>query len=215
MAASNGNCFICGKTTGKIAIKNHIMKEHNSGNESCYLLKAEGAYDKDFWLFFTVPINATLTAVDGFLRDIWCECCGHLSAFRMGGRELGERQKLSSLKIGDNFLYEYDFGSTTEIIITVVDKISREKLKEKVQLLARNAPPQETCMQCGAPATIVDSWEGDLLCEECAKEVEDEDAIMPIVNSPRIGECAYDGELDIWTFDPNGPFPQPQISKSR
>ena len=47
MAASNGNCFICGKTAGKTAIKNHVLKEHDGGDESCYLLKAEGAYDKN------------------------------------------------------------------------------------------------------------------------------------------------------------------------
>ena len=58
MASSNGNCFICGKTAGKIAIKNHIIKDHNIGDEHCYLLKAEGAYDKDYWLFFTVPLDA-------------------------------------------------------------------------------------------------------------------------------------------------------------
>jgi hypothetical protein len=48
MAASNGNCFICGKTAGKVAIKNHVLKDHNGGGEPCYLLKAEGAYDKDY-----------------------------------------------------------------------------------------------------------------------------------------------------------------------
>ena len=84
MAASNGNCFLCGKTAGKTAMKNHVLKDHIGGDESCYVLKADGAYDKDYWLLFTVPLDATLSAVDKFLREIWCECCGHMSAFRMG-----------------------------------------------------------------------------------------------------------------------------------
>jgi len=31
-----------------------------------------------------MPARATLTDLDGFLRDIWLECCGHLSAFDIG-----------------------------------------------------------------------------------------------------------------------------------
>lgn len=166
--------------------------------------------------FFSLYLgDASLSAVDKFLRDIWCECCGHMSAFRMGGREFGKARKLSELSIGDTLLYEYDFGSTTEIIITVVDEISRTKQKEKVQLLARNVPLEEKCDQCGAQATTVNAWENEVLCDECAEGVEDEDALMPIVNSPRSGEYGYDGEYDIWLFDSKKPFPQPQKPKSK
>ena len=215
MAASNGNCFICGKTAGKTAIKNHILKDHNDGDEPCYLLKAEGAYSKEHWLFFAVSLDASLSSVDKFLRDIWCECCGHMSALRTGGREFGKTRKLSALDVGDVLLYEYDFGSTTEIVLTVVDEISRVKQKEKVRLLARNTPHEEKCCRCDAPATVVNVWESEVLCDKCAEDVEDEAALLKIVNSPRSGECGYDGELDIWTFDPNKPFPQPQKTKAR
>ena len=37
MASANGNCFICGKTAGKTAIKNHLLKDHNDGEEACLL----------------------------------------------------------------------------------------------------------------------------------------------------------------------------------
>ena len=215
MASSNGNCFICGKTAGKTAIKNHVLKDHNSGDESCCLIKAEDAYDKDCWILFTVPLDAVLSTVDKFLRQIWCECCGHMSAFRMGGIEFGKARKVSALSVGDTLLYEYDFGSTTEIIITVVDEFSRAKQREKVRLLARNAPPQALCGQCGAPAAAVNTWESEFVCDECAKDVEDEAALLPIENSPRCGECGYDGELDIWRFDPEKPFPQTPKPKRR
>jgi len=211
MAKTNsvqGNCFICGKTAAKTAMKNHILKEHNMGDEPCLLIKAEGAYDKDFWLFFTVPLEASLSVVDTFLRKIWCECCGHMSAFRAGGAEYGKSRKISSLAVGGSLLYEYDFGTTTEILLTAVAEISRPKQREKVCLLARNEPREVPCDGCGAPAVVVNSWEGEVLCEECAKNVEDEEALLPIVNSPRCGECAYDGEQDVWIFDPAKPFPQ-------
>ncbi|MDR2005896.1 MAG: hypothetical protein LBP78_01445 [Acidaminococcales bacterium] len=200
MAATKGNCFICGKTAGKTAIKNHILKDHNGGDEQCLLFKAEGLYDKEYWLYFTVPVNAALTAVDKFLRQIWCECCGHLSAFGRGGSEFGKARKISELGVGDTLLYEYDFGSTTEIVLTVVGAVSRPKRKEKVQLFARNAPLEEVCEKCGAPATQVNVWEQELLCDKCAAKVDDEAALLPFVNSPRCGECGYTGEQDKWTF---------------
>jgi hypothetical protein len=53
-----------------------------------------------------------------------------------------------------------------------------------------------------------------VLCDECAENSDDEGMLMLITNSPRSGECGYDGELDIWTFDPDKPFPQPQKQKS-
>ena len=34
-----------------------------------------------FWMYVAVEENATLKDFDGLLRDVWLECCGHLSAF--------------------------------------------------------------------------------------------------------------------------------------
>jgi hypothetical protein len=146
--------------------------------------------------------------VDTFLRKIWCECCGHLSAFEKDGDEYGKSRKISSLVPGDVLLYEYDFGSTTEILITVIGEISRPVQREKIRLLARNEPLEMLCDTCGAPAAIVDTCQGGLLCDECAKDCKDEDMFLPVVNSPRCGECGYCGELDKWTFDPEKSFPQ-------
>jgi len=203
MATSSGNCFICGKTAGKTATKNHILKEHDSGDEPCYLFKAEGFYDKGYWLFFSVPLSAHLSSVDSFLRNIWCECCGHLSAFRVGNSEIAMSQKISSFSIGDVLLYEYDFGTPTEIIVTVLGNISRNKQRENIQLLARNVPPEGFCVLCNAKAVMVGAFQGELYCGECADDIpEDNEVFLQIVNSPRSGACGYSGELDVWIFDP-------------
>lgn len=209
-----GNCFICGKTAAKTAMKNHVLRDHNDGDEKCYLIKAEGAFDKNYWLFFTVALDSTLYAIDDFLRKIWCECCGHLSSFRYGGQTLDESRELSSLDVGIKLLYEYDFGSTTEIFVTIVSEISRPKQHEEVRLLARNEPHEEICDICGAPASYINAWEGGYVCDGCSMEAEDDEALLSVVNSPRIGECAYDGELDKWTFDPEKPFPQPPLANA-
>lgn len=42
-------------------------------------------YDKNYWLFIEVKETATLKDIDDFLRDIWVECCGHLSEFDIDG----------------------------------------------------------------------------------------------------------------------------------
>ena len=200
MKKSNGNCFICKKAISKVAIKNHILTAHNSGEEEGYLLKAEGAYDKDFWIYFSVPIDSTLSHIDKFLRQIWCECCGHLSQFYIGRHTIGKSRKLYELAIGSKLTYKYDFGSTTEILITVVDVILRPKQKNKVLLYARNKPLIINCDLCNKPASYIHAWEEKVVCENCYEKEDEQEALLPIVNSPRCGVCGYTGDFDNWTF---------------
>ena len=201
MATSKGNCFICGKTADKTAIRKHILKEHNTGDEPCYLLKIEGAHYKYYWLFIDAPKTAKLSVIDKFLREIWLECCGHLSRFSGDGEALGKAMPLGALHVGDVICHEYDFGTTTETLITVVSEISRPKQRAEVRLLTRNEPPVMPCAQCGKPATEVDAFEDQVLCEECAASA-DVEGLLPMTNSPRCGECGYAGEDDVWTFPP-------------
>jgi len=200
MPTNKGMCRICGKVIGKTAIKRHILKEHNNGDERCLLIKAEGAYRKDYWLFFSVPIDSTLSTIDDFLRAIWCECCDHLSNFSsIYGKETSMSLKLSAMCIGDKLLYEYDFGSTTAITITIVDIISRKKQNDEIELLARNKMKEYVCKHCGGAATFIDVvYSYTYLCDECSENDEDIEFLLPITNSPRCGVCGYEGEHDYW-----------------
>ena len=210
---TSGNCYICGVELGKAAMKNHILKSHVSddGGEDCFLLMIEGAYDKDYWLIIDVPAAKTLSTVDGFLRKIWLECCGHLSAFRSPKRseyrEIAASKKLYNFTKGDKILHEYDFGTTTESLITVIGRIKRTPQKENVRLLARNVPLALGCAKCGAPAQYfctecVYDYRNPLYCDKCIKKHEHDDMLLPVTNSPRMGECGYEGELDVFTFNP-------------
>jgi hypothetical protein len=68
---STGNCYLCGATLGKTAMKNHLLKVHaESCKQKCTLLKIEGAWDKKYWLYIDIPIDETLECVDMFLRKI-------------------------------------------------------------------------------------------------------------------------------------------------
>lgn len=44
----------------------------------------EGQYLPMYWMHLEMPASLSLLDLDGFLRDIWLECCGHLSEFRIG-----------------------------------------------------------------------------------------------------------------------------------
>jgi hypothetical protein len=160
---------------------------------------------------------ASLNKLDHFLRHTWLECCGHLSAFEIGGKryasnpmdedELMEREmsmtsRLSQLlEVGMKFFYEYDYGSTTALALKVVGlrEQGSAKVKGGVQLLARNEAPEVTCHRCEIkPATQVCTecaWNGEgWLCDACAVAHECGDEMcLPVVNSPRVGVCGYTG----------------------
>ena len=206
---SKGNCYLCGAELGKVAMKNHILKVH-AGDRSlqkCRLLKIEGAYEKNYWLYIDVPVNKTLSAVDIFLRKIWLECCGHMSAFSdPRHEELGKGRQLGGFAPGDKILHEYDFGNTTESLITVVGDTYREPQRNAVRLLARNAPPAFICCKCGKAAAYICveciyEVDNPFSCEECADHHE-HDYFLPVTNSPRMGVCGYEGTQDKYAFSP-------------
>ena len=210
MAGTKGNCYLCGAEISKGAIKNHIIKKHDGEGQKCALLKVEGAYDKDYWLYIDVPLEETLESVDEFLRKIWLECCQHMSAFRMKQEywdedtDYGKEFEVGSFPTGTQLIHEYDFGSTTETLITFMGKIRRPPQKEAVRLLARNVPPKFFCSVCGAEADFIDteaaySSENPFFCTKCAKD-RDQCLLLPVTNSPRMGVCGYEGEYDHYAF---------------
>ncbi len=162
-----------------------------------------------------VPASATLTALDRFLRDTWLECCGHLSAFEIGGVryaidagmfeepfDMGDKSMRVRLEKvfspGRVSTYEYDFGTTTELKLKVISEREAETRGKTVQVLARNNPPEMLCEVCGKPATSVCSQcifdDRGWVCDTCAENHEcGEDMLLPVVNSPRVGMCAYTG----------------------
>jgi len=194
MAKNEGYCEDCGHEAGKIAIKNHIIKKHNEGKYECYLIQATSIYSGlPYWLLFSAPKTSTLDEVDRLLRRVWCECCGHMSGFFMGQYdEIDIDRKLSSFGIKSTFRYDYDFGSTTSLKLTIVDEVKSDK--KGVQLLGRNKMPEHKCTFCDDEADYIDSYSDDFACEKCHKKEEDDDSYWRrTANSPRMGVCGYEG----------------------
>lgn len=209
----NGNCYLCGKELGKTVIKRHLVKEHLSLEKPeriSYILKVEDKYDKNYWLYLCVLADSELESLDDFLRRIWLECCEHASAFMQGGKKyLSMSTKVSeAFESVSRLYYEYDFGSTTELIISNLGTYYVSKNKKDVELLARNIPDKIKCDKCENDAVYFKSedysGENDVfLCEDCYKEFDNDEYFMCVTNSPRMGVCGYGGELDIYEFDAN------------
>jgi len=203
---SEGICIFCGKTFSKAGInrhlKTHLKKKEveNVGGKS-YLVKVEtDPYygSLPYFLSLWVDGDAIMDDIDNFLRDIWLECCGHMSDFSNGEISMDDMVKevfYKDLKLG----YEYDFGSTTELKLTILEEYS-VKADNDIVLLSRNEPLKWKCGLCKEePATQICIVDDEMFCDKCAKEhaKECEDfedyASMPVVNSPRRGVCGYEG----------------------
>jgi hypothetical protein len=221
---SNGTCDICGGNFSKSTMTKHLasckqgkavpdtslLSKQQFKKTKTFHLVVEGRDLPEYWMHIEAAAEAKLADLDGFLRDTWLECCGHLSAFTIEGKtymsnpdeEMGDEgmdvmlDEVLRPKI--KFLHEYDFGTTTDLVLRVVAERESEIRKKSIRVLARNDSPSITCDSCGKAATHVCSqciYEGEgWLCDACAGTHEcGEEMLLPVVNSPRVGMCGYSG----------------------
>ncbi len=154
-------------------IKTHLKDD---GDTKLYHIMVDGLYLPQYWLHIEIKANAKLKDLDQFLRDIWLECCGHLSAFEIDGVsyhsdyfdfDLDPTAKDMNVPLskvldpGMEFYHIYDFGSFTELRLKVIGE-RMGMMKEKVRILARNEPPDIRC-SCGKKA----KW----VCTQCLVEM--------------------------------------------
>ncbi|WP_373516651.1 hypothetical protein [Pricia sp.] len=245
---SEGECIFCKKTFKKAGINRHLAKHLaervvQGKREKSFHLKVEPNWSKNpYFLSLWIDGNTMMEALDYFLRAIWLECCGHMSAFRdiakkpdyrfgggffdlMDAYELLDEGKVAeyertmeantgeipksrkakdALFVNQKIEYEYDFGSTTELRITVMGEYGI-KADDSIVLLSRNEPLEWKCETCNKAVaeeicSVCLGYEDEgMFCRKCAKkhskECEDfaDYAAMSAVNSPRMGVCGYDG----------------------
>lgn len=228
MAQTSGTCFYCDKTYKKGGMTRHLkackarqaaIEKELSGRakpKKVFHLVVEGLYIPEYWLHLEIPENAQLSKLDQYLRNIWLECCGHLSMFDINDQRYSVRpmveygDKSMSARAGSvlsedlTFRHEYDFGTTTHLELRVVD-VRDGVMPSTIREMAQNDEPEIICQKCEKrPATEVCSyciWGGEeaWLCETCKTQHqcyidEGEDYMfLPVVNSPRVGMCGYTG----------------------
>ncbi|MGH7452415.1 MAG: IS1096 element passenger TnpR family protein [bacterium] len=217
-STTDGQCLFCKGTFSKQAMSKHLdacekrksSKKASASPQRAFHLLVEGRYAPEYWIHLEAAANATLQDFDGLLRNLWLECCGHLSAFTIAGQtysstvmdEFGDKNmrvplgKVLYPKM--KFNYEYDFGTTTELTLKVVAERESAIKRGDIMLMARNDQPFYPCNECGENATQVCCqcvYEGEgWVCDDCAEDHEcGEEMLLPVVNSPRVGMCAYAG----------------------
>ena len=221
---SSGRCELGGKSCRKSGMGRQLKsclakaagadgRSGETGRSKSIHLMVEDAYCPEYWLHLAPPDGVTLPELDKHRREIWLECCGHLSLFSIVGTEhcspAGEVDTLGRDEHNGmpfpmervappdtRFCYEYDFGSTTELALRSVSELNGRT--DPIRLLARNDPPVIDCARCGETAAWVCPDDSDWiamttgLCDACVSSAAYR---LPIVNSPRCGVCCcYDGE---------------------
>lgn len=224
---SYGVCELCGKRTTKAGMSRHLqgcLAEHEpSRGEAAriFRLRIEDAYSPVYWMDVEMKAGSTLQELDDFLRETWLECCGHLSdfdiegttytvstpydggPFGMFGDSDGRTMKVKLGKIlnkDSRFNHTYDFGTSTELKLRVVDERQGRAVRETVRLLSRNEAPVWECEVCGEEASWICTFcmyerENPFYCELHGEDhdCEEPEMLLPVVNSPRMGECGYTG----------------------
>lgn len=228
---TRGKCIYCGREMTRSGLIKHLkacpersqaqaeVESNKERPQPLYHLLVQDAWHGDFWLHLEMRGNATLEDLDYYLRQIWLECCGHLSAFQMGdtrytqlfddGMQIGI-EKAMDVKVhrlfrpGMSIPYEYDFGSTTGLVIRVVDeRRGKPTTSHPIALMARNELQPVSCIECDQPATHIclECMYEDRPCELCDEHAEihphrDYGDPMPLLNSPRTGVCGYEGPAE-------------------
>jgi hypothetical protein len=221
--ASIGKCNFCGQAFSKSGMTRHLatckarrtaIEQNGQKSQPIFHVVIWGEHNPTYWMHLELEGRTTLSDFDQFLRDVWVECCGHLSMFVAGN------QKYTSIPIDDiaddtmdvriktvfkpgmTFRYDYDFGSTTELSGKVVEV--REGIwtkRDSIDLMARNDPPRYLCENCEQRlATQICTFcyppDKSWFCDTCAQQEHShhQDYMLPVVNSPRVGVCGYTGE---------------------
>lgn len=209
---TQGICNKCKEIVSSRGAKSHITKCLNQDikdSSDAFLIKVQWPYKNPiYWLYLSVPFKSKLEDLDLFLRDFWLDCCSHLSQFTIDHKRYSSyfepspfsrfeefSMSIRSEKVlvpGLKFTHEYDFGSTTELLLEVVGLIKAVASKE-IKVIVQNQEPEFKCTSCGKKAEMISSTEGDCFCKACVDEEDDELYLLPLVNSPRTGVCGYVG----------------------
>lgn len=232
---SKGMCSFCHRELSKasmtrhlqsceqrIAMQSEIGSRQQAKKSKAFHLVVEGYRLPMYWMHLQVAGGITLATLDRFLRDTWLECCGHLSVFRIDGlnyyvdadqdaywwdmRRKNMQVKLEEvLSPGQTCSYEYDFGSTTELLVKVISGYEVEMKGKGIQILARNSLLIVPCDMCGEPATSLCTHciyeDKGCLCDACARSHKcGEEVLLLLVNSPRAGLCGYTGQAPAYSW---------------
>ena len=218
---TRGKCTFCEREMTGVGFARHLAacpgrqeaieaaSQKPRKEQMLYHLQVRDAWQGLYWLHLEMNGSATLARLDGYLRVIWLECCGHMSQFSVGGwsgATISTRRRAEQVfEVGMALTHIYDFGTSSETLVKVVGMREGKPLtSHPIALMARNDPPEFRCMECEKPASwlciecVYEYEKAGMLCEEHVVDHPHEDYgdPLPVVNSPRLGMCGYDGPAE-------------------
>ncbi len=203
---SEGKCIFCNQLFSQKTLTKHLAthlskKEKEDADKKpdtfCHIEVEDGV----MFLHLLVKGSVSIKKIDTFLKDIWLDCCGHMSNFGHKDFKIAMSHKVEDVfESRVKIFHNYDYGNTTQVFLKGI-KNYKLNLTENIILLSRNEPLKLICAKCGKrPAQdICITCDWDFYCQECSlkheKECSDfnDYAKMPVVNSPRMGVCGYTG----------------------
>ena len=206
---SEGRCRYCNQLFSKRTISNHLAK-HLAENEKLAPAEVAQYYchvkveADEMFLHLLLKYGTKMKKVDKFLRGIWLECCGHMSEFYLKGIKVKMSEEVQFVfEPRAKITHDYDFGTTTRVSITGL-KHYQLNPNEDIILLSRNEPIKLMCATCKTESDVnlcsTCNWEKySFFCKKCSKKHEKvcddfaDYSCMPVVNSPRMGQCGYTG----------------------
>jgi hypothetical protein len=213
---SRGACGFCGKEMTRGGMLKHLAvcaarvqaiaeaDDKRGATDSIYHFQVRDAWGGDYWLNLEMPGSAKLKDLDGYLRAIWLECCGHMSSFAYikWTKDIPMTTRIDrAFDVGTELTHIYDFGTSSETLVKAVDVRQGKPLTARpVYLMVRNTMPVVECTECDQTAQwlcmecVIETEESGLLCEKHFKKHPHKNyGPLPVVNSPRMGMCGYDG----------------------
>ena len=216
-----GKCTYCGQEISKNAVTKHLgscaLRQKaisRAGNkqseaETLYHIRIQASGLKQFWLDLEMRGSAALKDLDNYLRDIWLECCGHLSSFSLRawqGNDISKSRRAGEVfRPGVELTHIYDFGTSSITLVKCIGvRNGGPTTSRPIALMARNLMPEYECIKCKQPANWLcieclieeDIW--GALCDEHAETHphDNYDEPVSLANSPRLGLCGYSGPAE-------------------
>src|SRR6266700_1128140 len=115
--------------------------------QKLFHILAEGRYNPQYWMHLEIPASQPLFTLDGFFRDIWVECCDHLSGFEIGGTSYADEPGDFSFEIiGAEVQEEKDEEEKEEDEVVEDEEeyedLSPEELGEEIGKFLDEEPPE-------------------------------------------------------------------------
>ena len=140
---SRGKCELCGAEFSKSTIARHLAtciakhetvdkQESQPTDQEILHLRVEGAHLPQYWIHIEIAAKSHFFALDQYLRDLWLECCDHLSAFQLPKKK--RLRNLTTHRADDWFEIMDDARQSLQNLPPTEEEIMDSKIGELVKV---------------------------------------------------------------------------------